>query len=265
MFDTYIARWELVPDGAPIITHSSRLLPVIYRGEKAMLKVAVEAEEQLGGILMEWWDGDGAARVFRHDRPALLIERAQGSRSLHEMAKTGRDDEATRILCETAARLHAARNKPLPELLPLSQWFVELRETAEKYGGVILKSAAIARGLLADQREITALHGDLHHDNVLDFGKRGWLAIDPKRLIGERGFDFANIFCNPDFEVASAPGRLARQASIVAEAAGIERRRLLQWILAYVGLSAVWILNSGEEERLDIDLAVAEIAAQALA
>jgi len=36
-------------------------------------------------------------------------------------------------------------------------------------------------------------------------GPRGWLAIDPKGLCGERGFDFVNIFCNPDFALATAP------------------------------------------------------------
>ena len=137
MFEEYIARWQLVPDGAPIVTHSSRLLPVIYGREKAMLKIAIEAEEQFSGALMEWWDGDGAARVLAYEKPALLLERAQGERSLHTMAKTGSDDEATRILCETAARLHAKRDKPMPELIPLRQWFLELEESAEKYGGVI--------------------------------------------------------------------------------------------------------------------------------
>ncbi|MBK8007425.1 MAG: 3'-kinase [Rhizobiales bacterium] len=264
MFGEYIARWQLIADGAPIVTHSSQLLPVIYRGEKAMLKVAVEAEEQFGGGLMEYWSGDGAARVYRHEKPALLIERAQGVRSLHRMAKTGFDDEATRILCETAARLHAGRDKAQPELIPLRMWFVELEESAAKYGKTIQKAALVAQELLSEQREVTTLHGDLHHDNVLDFGPRGWLAIDPKRLLGERTFDFANIFCNPDFEVAASAGRLARQARVVAEVAHVDHRRLLQWILAYAGLSAVWIMNSGEEERLDIDLAVAELAAQAL-
>ena len=42
------------------------------------------------------------------------------------------------------------------------------------------------RKLLAEPREVCALHGDLHHDNVLDFGPRGWLAIDPHALVGER-------------------------------------------------------------------------------
>jgi streptomycin 6-kinase len=80
--------------------------------------------------------------------------------------------------------------------------------------------------------------------------------------VGERGFDFANIFCNPDFETATAPGRLARQASVVAGAAGLERTRLLRWILAYAGLSAAWILGDGEEPELD--LAVAALAASEL-
>jgi streptomycin 6-kinase len=41
------------------------------------------------------------------------------------------------------------------------------------------------------------LHGDIHHDNVLDFGARGRLAIDPKGLLGERGFEFAIFLPTP--------------------------------------------------------------------
>jgi streptomycin 6-kinase len=103
----------------------------------------------------------------------------------------------------------------------------------------------------------------MQHGNVLDFGTRGWLAIDPKGLFGERGFDFANIFCNPDLAVATAPGRLTRQVAILAEAAGLDRNRLLKWILAYAGLSAAWTLGEGEQP--DIALAVARSAAAVLA
>ncbi len=123
-------------------------------------------------------------------------------------------------------------------------------------------AAATARALLAEPRQVVPLHGDLHHGNVLDGGPRGWLAIDPKRLRGERAFDFANIFCNPDLETAAAPGRLARQAAVVAAAAGLERARLLRWVLAYAGLSAAWTLS--DDEHPEIALAVAEIAAAAL-
>ena len=93
------------------------------------------------------------------------------------------------------------------------------------------------------------LHGDIHHGNILDFGPRGWLAIDPKGLTGERAFDYANIFCNPDLETATSPGRLARRAEVVAEAAALNRGRLLQWIVAWAGLSAAFSIEDGASPK----------------
>ena len=263
MFDTCLARWNLEPDGEAIVTHSSRLLPVLYRGRPAMLKIAGEAEERFGADLMRWWDGDGAMPVLEHEGDALLLERALGTRSLSAKARDGRDDEASRIICAVAAKLHAPRPKPLPELIPLERWFAALWPSAERYGGLVAVAASTARELLDAPREATVLHGDLHHDNVLDAGEQGWRAIDPKRLQGERCFDLANIFRNPDIKVATQPGRLARQAHVVAEAAGLDRRRLLRWVLAYAGLSATWILDDGDPA--DLDLAVAELAVAELA
>jgi hypothetical protein len=69
--------------------------------------------------------------------------------------------------------------------------------------------------------QMMRLHGDIHHDNILDFGRRGWLAIDPKRLFGERGFDYANLFCNPDL---SDPSHPVATAGSVRETAGDRRR-----------------------------------------
>jgi streptomycin 6-kinase len=109
---------------------------------------------------------------------------------------------------------------------------------------------------------MVARHGDIHHDNVLDGGVRGWRAIDPKGLIGERCFKFANLFRNPTAAIALAPGRMERRAAIVAAKAGLEQRRLLLRVLAYAGLGAAWSLESGEEPGAS--LAVAERAAAAL-
>ena len=57
----------------------------------------------------------------------------------------------------------------------------ELDAAAASHGGILVRCAQTARALLAQPREVGVLHGDLHHGNVLDFGVRGWLAIDPKR------------------------------------------------------------------------------------
>lgn len=268
MFEPYLVRWGLSPDGDPITTPAAQLLPVMRGAEPAMLKLSHEEDERLGGVLMEWWDGEGAARVLARDDAAILLERATGPASLADMARSGRDDEACRILCTTAARLHAPRHKSLPDLIPLDHWFRELEPMARTHGGILARCAETANVLLAKPREVGVLHGDLHHDNVLDFGARGWLAIDPKGLIGERAFDFANIFTNPDLAdptrpVATEPGCFARRLNVVIEAAKLERQRLLLWILAWTGLSASWFL-SDDDPLASIDLRIAALAAAEL-
>jgi streptomycin 6-kinase len=228
-----------------------------------MLKIATEAEERQGAESMAWWNGDGAARVLAHDGDALLMERGRGERSLIEMARNDRDDQASRIICAVAARLHAPRNsRPPPSLVPLTRWFAELEPAAARHGGLLRLAATTARELLMQPRDVVVLHGDIHHGNILDFGPRGWLAIDPKGLMGERTFDFVNILRNPDAQVALTAGRFARHATIIAEAANLDRVRLLQWTLAFAGLSAAWILGDGDDP--DLDLAVAELAAAEL-
>ncbi|MFD4838910.1 aminoglycoside phosphotransferase family protein [Achromobacter sp. NPDC058515] len=260
MFDAYLNRWNLAPDGAPIVTHAARLLPVLHAGAPAMLKVSIEEDEKQGGVLMNWWDGHGAARVLAHDDDAILLERATGARSLSHYARNGRDDEATLILCDVLKELHAPRGKPLPALRPLEEWFAELWPMARAHGDILAHSARHARALLDDPRDMTVLHGDVHHDNVLDFGERGWLVIDPKRLHGERAFDYANIFCNPDLAdptppVAIAPGRFERRLELIVARSGLDRRRLLQWIVAWCGLSAAWFMGDGDDAAIDLNIA----------
>lgn len=267
-FDDYLRRWQLTPDGDPIQTHSSRLLPVRRGSEPAMIKISHVVEERRGPHIMRWWDGDGAARVLEFDGDAVLLERATGTRSLNTMAKAGDDDGATRILCAAVARLHEPRSASLPEqLIPLTIWFQELAPAAERFGGILRLSDVIARELLAEPRDQVPLHGDIHHDNILDFDERGWLAIDPKGLYGERGFDYGNIFTNPiDSDLPTEFGQLQRRLEIITEAAGMERERMLRWIVAWCGLSAAWILldGAGVDGEAAQALEVARIAAREL-
>lgn len=259
----FLDMWNLGPDGALRTTRSSWLLPV--RGETAaILKVARIPDERRGYALMRWWRGAGAAEVLEAATDALLLERAARDRSLAALAWSGDDDRATAILCETAARLHAKRDGPMPDLHPLAAWFAPLLDF-DAPPDWLRKSAATVRDLLSRETAVCPLHGDLHHDNVLDFGPRGWLAIDPHGLVGERSFDYANIFTNPDLSdparpLATLPGQLERRLRIVTQRAGIEPARLLRWIVAWTGLSAAWFLDDGDEAGAAIDREINAIA-----
>ncbi len=150
--------------------------------------------------------------------------------------------------------------------MPLNVWFAALEPEARRQGGFLARSFEMANTLLGSPQDISLLHGDIHHDNILDFGARGWLAIDPKGLIGERGFDFANLFCNPDMAnpataIAGRPEVFARRLEIIGSKAGIDRQRLLKWIIAYVGLSAAWTIAEGNSPEHGLSIgALAEAA-----
>ena len=78
----------------------------------------------------------------------VSMERAVDGETLAAMARAGRDDEASRILCAVAARLHAPRLSPPPELVPLARWFAPLEPAAAIHGGILAPAATAACALV---------------------------------------------------------------------------------------------------------------------
>jgi streptomycin 6-kinase len=249
-FARRIAQWGLVPEGPEIETPSSWLLPVRQRARPAMLKVhKPESDERPGSDYLRYVAGEGAVRLMAADQDAVLMERTTGSRSLMDMAVRGDDLGAGEILADTVTSLHAARAQPRPQtLVPLTRQFASLFERADEHRWLQL-SAACARALLAAPRDVIALHGDLHHDNVLDGGARGWLAIDPKGLVGERTYDVANLLGNPwpHGAIVHSSERMARMAKLYADRLGMDLHRILAFALAHAGLAASWHLDHGSD------------------
>lgn len=256
-------RWGLAEDGDFFTSGNSLLQPVLAEGRLAMLKVPLAGKAYGSFCLLACWNGEGAVKVYHYDANALLMERAVGECSLKQMVFDGQEDEANTIICRLAERLHSLPCRQIPELVTLPIWFKSLEKAAGKYGGFFATCYEVADALLRDPQDEVPLHGDIHYGNVLDAGPRGWIAIDPKGLVGERGFDFANIFCNPDLTVAGSPERLSKQAKLIASATGLPVERLLRWIIAWSGLMASWMLEDREEATLPMrvgELAIRELA-----
>lgn len=255
-------RWGLTDDGDFFTSGNSLLQPVLSESRLAMLKVPLNGKGQSGFPLLVCWDGNGAAQVYRYDADALLMERAIGERSLKQMVLAGQEDEANTIICRVAERLHSCTCRPTPGLVALPVWFKSLGKAARRYGGQFTTCYETADALLRAPLDEVALHGDIHYDNILDAGPRGWIAIDPKGLVGERGFDFANLFCNPDLTIAGSPERLSKQARLIARMTGIPLERLLRWVIAWSGLMASWMLEDREDPKLPVlvgELAIREL------
>lgn len=256
----YLSRWQL-SDPQPLAqTITSHLYTVTYHGERVVLKLLTARgwEERTGAAALRNWNGRGAVRLLRGEDDAYLLEYAGGD-DLIPLVRQGGDEQATEIIASVLNELHATTAEPFPaELESLQIWFRGLfrKAEADRRAGVassFVRAAQIAEELLAHPLDQCVIHGDMHHENVRQ-SARGWLAFDPKGLVGERTYDAANTLCNPVDMPALVEDetRLLTNAAILADAMRIELPRVLAFTYAYANLSASWILADGDHPAHDL-------------
>ena len=189
-----------------------------------VLKIAPSEDDQadLEPDALRFWDGAGAVRILRHDpsRRALLLERVEPG---YDASRVD-EGEGIGALLDVGRQLwkpvqdprfrsaHAAVERSLQTL-----------GAAHPFGDV---ARSIFRSLTPSEQVL--LHGDLHHHNLLR-GPNGWLAVDPKPLVGEREFDVTAFLWNP---LGQRPTLERTEARIAAfAAAGLDEARLRAWAI----------------------------------
>jgi streptomycin 6-kinase len=230
-------------------------------GAEAVIKLAPPWDD--GELVQEihalrLYAGDGACRLLEADADlgALLLERLRPGTMLRELAET-EDDAATSIGADLMQRLWrpAAELRERGRFRPLAEWFRALPRHRAFYAGagpfppaVLDHAEALVRELLATSPREVLLHADFHHDNVLASERAGWLAIDPKGMLGDPGYEIGPFLLNPDPDgPAKSAVLLNRRLDIFAAALAYDRARLRAWAIAYAVLSACWTAeNNGD-------------------
>ncbi len=260
----YLEKWNLTDPQPLATTASSYVYTVTSRGERVVLKLitAFGIEEVEGAIALHYFDGQGAARILRDDKHAHLVEYIAGD-NLVGLVKNGKDDEATAIIGDVLNQLHQPKDRLLPDdLTRLNRWFRSLfvKATTDKNSGldtIFVRAAALAEKLLNDPHDVRVLHGDIHHENIRYHTQRGWLAFDPKGLVGERTYDAANTLCNPMNmpDLVENEERILRTTGILADKMRIEQKRVLAFVYVYSCLSASWYLEDGGMPTAELNIA----------
>jgi streptomycin 6-kinase len=203
-------------------------------------------DEWRSGEVLEAFDGKGIVRVLEHVEGALLIEGLSPATSLAGLTSAGRDDEATEVLADVIHRMSGA-NRPSKSFATVEDWGKGFERYLRSDDHQIPRPLVVRAGqsyfeLCASQQETRLLHGDLQHYNVLFDNDRGWLAIDPKGVIGEVEYEIAPSLRNP-FETPAfytSPELVERRIAIYAERLNLNRQRILAWTFSQAVLSAIW-------------------------
>ena len=196
-----------------------------FTSDGKVLKVTPVEDDEADheGDALAAWDGDGAVRLLRRDvaRRVLLIERAQPGTDISRL----HEDQANAAAVDVALRLW----RPARRGEPFRGIGERVAHDLERTGSHDL--VPLARTLFTSMSfaETTLLHGDYHHFNVLRSGD-GYVAIDPKPLVGEAEFDVAPFLWNPIGTRMPTFEQTQRRISAFA-AAGLDPERIREWAI----------------------------------
>ncbi|MGV9271006.1 aminoglycoside phosphotransferase family protein [Kitasatospora sp. NPDC003701] len=265
-------RWRLRLAGPPAHGVLGLVLPVLRAdGTPGALKLQPVDEETVGEpVALRAWDGRGAVRLLAHD-PAtgsMLLERLDPNRSLHAVPD---DLAALRVLAGLLARLTEHQAPPglrhLADLADamLAQVPAALAALADPGDRRLVADCAAALREVRPEPGDRLLHWDLHYGNVLapegSDGRAPWLAIDPKPLAGDPGFELLPALHNRWADLAATGDvrrALHRRFDLMTDVLGLDRARATSWTLARVLQNALWGVEDGGTTLAPTQRAVAE-------
>jgi streptomycin 6-kinase len=231
------------------------------RGDQSVvLKVIRQpGDEWRCGEVSAAFGGSGMARVYEYTEGAALLERLNPGAQLASIALDGRDEEATEILADVIDRMSRpceSLDEPSHEA---SKAFVSARDWGKGFQRylasgdrqiptrLVEQARQLYFDLCASQRGVRLLHGDLQHYNVLFDSDRGWLAIDPKGVIGEVEYEIGAGLRNPNEkpELFASPQTVEKRLSCFEAKLKLNSDRALAWGFAQAVLSAIWSVEDG--------------------
>lgn len=216
--EAFVAAVDLA-DGTPAVLK----LLVPRAGDAADLEAAV----------LRLVDGDGCARMLRHDeqRGALLLERL--GPSMHQLAVPF--EERLPALADLARRVwRPAPAAGFPIAAEKAAWLAAHIERLWQELDRPCSEAAVADALACAERRRAAhdderavlVHGDVHQWNALRAGD-GWALVDPDGLLAEPEYDLGILMREDPVELLA--GDPWDRAALLADRCGCDPVAIWEW------------------------------------
>jgi len=255
-------QWQLVIEDS--FETETSVISFVSRDERALVLKTVKTpgDEWNAGQVLAAFGGKGVVRVCEYTSGAMLLERLQPGTSLSEI---GDDREATAILAGVMRQM-SPREPPhgSPTVADWGKGFERYLDRGDEpiSRNLVALAQHVFGDLCASQTNARLLHGDLHHYNVLLDENRGWVAIDPKGVIGEAEYEIGAALRNPVERPEEFLSRavIERRLEQFVDLLNLDYQRTVSWAFAQAVLSAIWNLEDGQRvSATDSALQLAEI------
>lgn len=249
----YENKWQLKNIKLVVQTKTSNIYKANYKNKDVILKQLTDIgriHEAPGAIALSHWTS-GAVELIDHDEGAHLLDFVPGD-NLEKLVKGGNDKLVPEIICNTLNKIHITGVSSKNNIMSLNNSFKSLIKRAQESPACpsyIRAGYEIAMELFSSPKDEVLLHGDIHHNNIMQRSDGEWVVIDPKCLWGERAYDYANCFYNPDGdpEIVENKKRILFYASAFAENLNQPVSRVLKFAYAHGALSVSWEMDRGRD------------------
>ncbi len=188
--------------------------------------------------------GFGVIKVLIENEGILLIERAVPGISLSSYFPAN-DHDAIHVTCKCLKRLHQAPLPPSHQFLHIKDWLKVLDNNLNIPEKHLHRARQLRDELIMTASKTVLLHGDLHHDNILQ-NNDDWLVIDPKGVIGDPAYEVAAFIRNPIPKLLAhnnAAHIIGKRISLFAEILKLSEQRILDWCYVQAILAWAWTLE----------------------
>ena len=221
-------------------------------------------------LMLEHYAGRSAARLIAKDleHGVMLIERLDPGQRLLDGIDD--DDRATAVV----AHIIKDSVHPTPASLPIPsayEWAQVLTTIPTVAPGFdLIKPHHIQLALQIYEQDVRtncthALHGDLHHENILST-TTGWHIIDPQGVSGPLAYETTSYLRNHQRQLENHPdivGLTRRRIAIFSDILNVDPTSIARLNFAAMVLSAWWCYEDGDinpYERSLIDAFAAVLA-----
>lgn len=251
--ETFLARWDLSFEAVmPNLSYNYVVKVKDSNGKPMVLKLGIPNYDFQNEIrCLQAYDGKGCVQLLKADpkHGAMLLERLDPGIMLSEE----KDEEVViqqYIKVWKAIRSPRSASATFPTIM---DWAAGLNRFLDRHpeqngpisSDLIRVAEQYLREITNTSEELQLLHGDLHHENILYSNQHGWMAIDPKGVIGDPYLDFVPFLVNHLHNKLRPKELLKWRIDVLCKAMDLDRERLLKAAVAMATLSACW----GIEDR----------------
>jgi streptomycin 6-kinase len=159
----------------------------------------------------------------------------------------------------TMKKLHDKRIPENHNYSHISHWLKALDNLTSDQVPVSLLNKVIhlKDSLLESIGPPVLLHGDLHHDNILQ-NNNEWLAIDPKGIIGEPEFEIAAFDFMSVEELSNhsdVKNIFNQRIALLSYKSNLNTQRIKDWVIVRLLLMVAWSVEDNADPTAAIKLA----------